>query len=478
MLKKTLLLLLATLGMLSQTQAYTPKSPYEIHVHLKGVTDTNILLAHHFADKKYVDDTIRVDHNGWGVFKGDSLLGGIYLIAIPGMTYFEIIVSENEPKFTVETDKADFVMNMKVTGSPENQMFYDYLQYISPNNIKVGAYNNRILALKDNKAMKDSVDYYNNKIKALNEANMAYEKDLIDKHPNFFISHLLNMMMDVVPPPTPTTLHGDDSLYFAYNYTKKHFWDKTDFCDHRILRTPVLKSKIDFYLDKISSPIPDSLIISSNLIIHKSECDREVFKYCVVYLTNRFETSQVMCQENVFVNLAINYYLSGKAYWADTGIMRKINDRVSKLKYCDCNTTAVEMSLPDSSGTYHSLHAMPNDITVLYFFADDCSHCKETTPHMDSIYQIYSKKGIGFYAVDILRDRKNWLDFVHHYKLTWLNVWDPMNTTNFRFFYDIYSTPVVYVLDKDKKIIGKRIDWKQLPGFLDHLIDENKKQKK
>jgi hypothetical protein len=43
--------------------------------------------------------------------------------------------------------------------------------------------------------------------------------------------------------------------------------------------------------------------------------------------------------------------------------------------------------------------------------------------------------------------------------------------------YDIYSTPVVYVLDKDKKILAKRLDVEQIEEFLDHQmkLKEDKK---
>src|SRR5262245_13210603 len=79
---------------------------YELKVRVKGLQDTICYLGNHFGDKQYITDTVRVDHEGWAVFRGkDSLPGGIYLIIMPNKTYFEIIV--NEQKFTIETDTID-----------------------------------------------------------------------------------------------------------------------------------------------------------------------------------------------------------------------------------------------------------------------------------------------------------------------------------------------------------------------------------
>ena len=50
---------------------------------------------------------------------------------------------------------------------------------------------------------------------------------------------------------------------------------------------------------------------------------------------------------------------------------------------------------------------------------------------------------------------------------TWINVWDPYNLTNFRFFYNINSTPMMYLLDENKKIIAKKISAETLRNILE-----------
>src|SRR4051812_46589673 len=84
---------------------------HEIKLKINGVRDTIIYFGNHFGDKQYVSDTLKVDHEGNAVAKGDEKLeGGNYLVVLPSKNYFEIIV--NDQKFSIETDTADFYGKM------------------------------------------------------------------------------------------------------------------------------------------------------------------------------------------------------------------------------------------------------------------------------------------------------------------------------------------------------------------------------
>ena len=54
----------------------------------------------------------------------------------------------------------------------------------------------------------------------------------------------------------------------------------------------------------------------------------------------------------------------------------------------------------------------------------------------------------------------------------WLNVWDSYTATDFKNIYDIYSTPVVYLLDENKRILAKRIGVEQLEDFYDNYFKD------
>ncbi len=55
------------------------------------------------------------------------------------------------------------------------------------------------------------------------------------------------------------------------------------------------------------------------------------------------------------------------------------------------------------------------------------------------------------------------------HNLNWINVDDPQHQSNFRQLYDIYSTPVIYILDEKKVIRAKRIGVEQIGDVISHL---------
>ena len=135
---------------------------------------------------------------------------------------------------------------------------------------------------------------------------------------------------------------------------------------------------------------------------------------------------------------------------------------------------APELKLPDSEGMFYSLRQMNSKYTVLLFWEPNCSHCKKTVPQLyKDLYLPLKDKGIDIYAVCTQNKREEWLKAISEYQLfDWTNVWDPLLTSNFRSLYDVFSTPVIYILDQKKKIIAKRLDVEIAVKFLNNQLEK------
>jgi len=173
-----------------------------------------------------------------------------------------------------------------------------------------------------------------------------------------------------------------------------------------------------------------------------------------------------MGMDGVFAVLAEKYYLGGQAWWADQKLLDKISERVNALKPNLIGKVAPDLWLPDPNGKYFRLSNINSKITVIFFWDPECSHCKKEMPKLKSVYDNYKKYGLEVYAVYTQGDQPKWMESISKNDLTWINVWDPTFSSNFRNLYDIYSTPVIYVLDSGKKIIAKRISVETLESIL------------
>ena len=108
---------------------------------------------------------------------------------------------------------------------------------------------------------------------------------------------------------------------------------------------------------------------------------------------------------------------------------------------------------------------------ILYFYGHDCNHCIEETPRIyNEVYTKYKDKGLQVVAIDIKgSDKKEWDKFVKNNKMTgWINAADPNNISQYWLNYDTSYIPSVFVLDKNKKIVAKKIDSKGLEQFFDY----------
>lgn len=444
---------------------------YNIRVKIDGLQDTTLLLGYHFGNRKYVKDTIRVDSNGSGVFTGDEALpGGVYLVVLPEMNYFELLI-DREQEFSVETTLENPVQNMKVQGSVENQEFMEYHRFMNEMQAASSAIQERLQAGRENP---DSLQLLQSLARDIDRKVQEYWRSVIDKHPGSLLSNMVSAMKNPEIPeldiPEGTT--NPDSLRWikGYEYNRKHFFDHIDFSDERLLRTPVLHNKLEHFFTRTIMQHPDSIIPEAVRVTELSRANDRVFQYVLVYLLNHYERSHIMGLDEVFVELAERYYLSGEAFWVTEETAGKLRERVERIKPNLIGRKAAEMKMNTPDGRTVSLHELDAEYTVIYFYEPNCGHCKVVTPRLNELYRKYGERGLRVFAVYIYGDMEEWTDYISANKLEWINVFDPQNSTHFRHYYDIYSTPTLYILDSGKTIIAKRIGIETVEQMMEELL--------
>jgi len=453
---------------------------YKIEVKINGVSDTTVLLGYHFGPKKFVVDTIRVDKNGYGVFKGDEELeGGIYLIIPPNMKYFEILIDKDQ-KFMVETDTVDYTKNMKITGSADNEDFNEWQRFMGSLQTEVQDLYKRKDENKDNK---DSVKVIQDKIDELMEKKNKKEEDYIKENPDKLLTAILKMMQKPEIPDPPKDEDGNitDST-FQYRYYKEHFFDNIDLTDARLLRTPIFHGKINEYFRRVTMQVPDSINAEADKIIAKAKVNKDVFMYIVRYLVNLYSETKLMGMDAVYVHVAENYYLTGEADWVDSTFLEKMQERVNKIKPNLIGAKAPDLKLYTYNFIPVSLYGVEAEYTILLFWEPDCGHCKKILPALHNYYKdTLIKHDVKVFAVCTHNDTAKYYKFIKDHKLyDWINAFDPLVKSKFRDYYDIYSTPVLYLLNDKKEIVAKRVDLntiKELLGMKLGFKEEEKDDK-
>ena len=99
-------------------------------------------------------------------------------------------------------------------------------------------------------------------------------------------------------------------------------------------------------------------------------------------------------------------------------------------------------------------------------------------PKIDSTFKAYQGKGVEIIGFMTQGDGPKWAEYIKEHRLTgWHHVWDPYRKSNFDKNYDIYSTPVIFILKPDFTIFAKRIGAEQVGPIIEELIKVQDKKK-
>lgn len=458
----------------SLSAAQTPKndSAFIVTLKTKSYKEGIAFLCYRMGDKLNVEDSTAVNGNGIAVFKGNKFLpGGIYTIVFPGKNISADFFLNKEQEITIEADTTD-LLNMKVTGSPENDLFNQYQNYVSE---KGTLMQKEKIAYTKSTTKQDSLLHEQNYFR-YNKELVDYREGIMKNQPESMMAVMLNAMREP-ELPIKNAKTRQDTLE-NYHYYKKHYWDGVTFMDERIIRTPFFMPRMERYYRDILPQSPDSLIQDIDYKLLLARTCPEMYKFLLNWFTDEYLNPKIMGLDAVFVHLFEKYHSKGVSSWLNEKQMETISRRAYMQMSNLIGVTAANMEMTDSTGKPTELYNVAGDYTLVVFWDPTCGHCKEEIPRIDSIYQAsWKKRNVKIYAVLTEPDKKTeWVNYIKEHKIgEWIHVYQTKEKEKsitdsgrpgFRQLYDVISTPTLFLLDKEKRIVGKKLSWNQLDDFL------------
>jgi thiol-disulfide isomerase/thioredoxin len=449
----------------------------ELTVTFKPFKKQYIYLGYHYGKQKPIVDSVMLDDNSTGVFKrAKKLEKGVYLIGYPNKSGFFEILIDKEQKFSVLADTTDIFGTLQFRGSPDNDLFLKYQRDIAA---KARIIENAKIQYAAAANAADSARWRESINKTDNEIQQ-YRKDLIAGNPDATISVLLKAMKEPVVPPASQHPGGKYDSLFAYRYYKDHYWDDAWFFDERLVRTTFFEERLDQYFEQLVYPDADSVIKELDWMLAYATASDEMQRFLLVKYVNRYLNPKYMWEDKVFVHLFEKYFSQKEYPWLNEKGKKTIFDRAYSMMANLFGTKAADITLPDSAGKTKTLHAVSSPYTVVIFWDPTCGHCKETLPRVDSIYRAKWKAiNVKLFAVAKETDgtKNDWLNFVREKKLEgWEHLYYSKadndarvknNIPSYFQLYDVQSVPTLYLLDKDKLILAKKIPFEQIDKVLD-----------
>jgi thiol-disulfide isomerase/thioredoxin len=241
---------------------------------------------------------------------------------------------------------------------------------------------------------------------------------------------------------------------------EKHYFDNTNFADKRTFLTPDIATKINGYINYIADTSKVARYAFINDMFMRARGNEEANKTVGLALYN------------IFSKLNRTDYLISLGEWLQTRPWSEeqlpaVTARIRQISYVVPGSQSSEIVAPDVNGTDRKLSGTVknNKLTMALFWASDCSHCVQSLPEIEELYQKYHKSGFDIYGACMDADLGLWKKFMSDHKLSWLNVnVNPSNPALEKYY--VQATPSMIMIDYNGVIVERFMDVKDAKAFL------------
>jgi peroxiredoxin len=462
---RSLLFLFVLHGTVCSAQAMS--DGYNIRVEVSNATDTELQLCHYYGkpSKVNIDTIIQTKPGQKLIFHFRStkkITGGLYVLKFKNTNTQLDFILNNGDNLNITFDYKNPIESAGISGS---QLCLDYLAYQR----FVLPYNQKFAKLEEDRKKirnkQDSIDVATRRKQYFKETE-DYRQAFIKKNPE----HLMSKMFKAASyTEMPESIQKDKEKSNAF--IRQHIWDGFDFNEERLAMTPFVEAKLGAYLSSVPQ-IADTINAVTDDLLKRMSNAKELYKLTVDWLVKTQENVKATFGDDCFIYVVEKYYLNNHADWINDSTR---NSYLKKLSLLSRNVIGVrapdfELSnLQDMKVTLQSIYPK-HSYTLLMFWSPTCNHCTDELPKLDSAVASL-KKDIQLVGIDAHREGPAWKKWIGDHKLlaNWIHLYDANKSSNIVSDYSVYTTPVLYLLDRKGKIVGKRITHQNVKEILADL---------
>jgi len=441
---------------------------FNLEVNYPGQSGKKMYLGQYWRSSTYAIDSVIVNSAGKATFTAkDKLPEGQYFLYVAPDFRTDLLIGSEQSNIQINVNKEN-PMKSTVMGSNDTKQLWSYLNKMTENDELREQLEDQLIDAGITPQKKANLE---KEIAKEEEIARMQINALIKENSNSWFGTFLKGMTPVTLPH----LTAKTEKEFAENtqFGRQHFFDNIDLTDHRLWRTNYLTSYIDSYMRQWVDPTPDSLAIAASKLVAKTKSNELCFNEMLSYLVNSTTVSDRMGDENIWAKLSEEYIFGKSLKWIDAAQMEGLKNMYEHIKNNRIGMRARTLKLVTMDGKTVETNDIKADYLIIYFYGHDCHYCLEETPRVyNDVFMKYKDKGVQVVAIDINgKDQKSWEKFVKDNKMTgWINAADPNSKSQYWMNYDTSYIPSVFVLDKNKKIVAKKIDSEGLQQFFEHYI--------
>lgn len=426
-----------------------------------GLGSGRVYLLSIYGEKTKAIDSLSADNRGHFIFTLSNRLPGMYRVKWGKEDEVDLIWNQENIRFATVAGSPDD--SLRILSSTENRIIREYMQLDRTNQSKLQL----LMQVIDFYPVKDS--FYALAVKEF-ESTQKNQDRYVDSLARLYPGSFAVRTARAYQTPYVSSGLGKEE---RINYLKQHYFDRFDFADTALLRSMVFVNKAISYLSLYSNnrlpqkQLEAEFIKAVTIMLGAASVNPVIYKFWLDYLVGGFDKYHF---DEVITYIADNF--QDPSSCEDQDRKSTLQKKLDNFKKLAVGKTAPELEAPDSTGKPVRLTETGSEFTLVVFYASTCPHCEAMMPRLKEIYDKQNPKRFEVMAVSIDTSRAAWTGFLREQKLHWINVSDlrgfngkPADD------YNIYATPTMFLLDREKKILSKPVSLMELEQTLrDHNL--------
>jgi len=422
---------------------------------ITGLENENLYLMQLMGENRRIVDTAQTDITGAFTFIiPENRDPGMYVVIKGPGQAVELVYNKEDIQFTTSGFTVDD--GIQIINSVENLIYYDYLGIKGMNMYKLDVLRTLIKNYPPNDDFfQDALSQYE---LLQNQLNQRIDQ-LIENNPLTLASLYLKTDRPVIADPTL----NDNEQNFQL---KQQYFDNVDFSDTMLIRSTFLTSKVVGYLSLFQNnansqeELEDNMLMGVDSVLNYAQVDQQVYEFIVEFLIRGFESIGF---EKGLAFIANASTLD--QFCENTERKLKLENKLELIKKLAIGQPAPDFTTKDINGKDVVLSSIEAKRTILVFWASWCPHCDDIMPVINKYYD--GGNNVEVIAISIDESRDDLIASLAESGYSWINVaelqgWNGAIVEE----YGIAATPSIFVLDENKKIVGKPIGEDELVKLL------------
>lgn len=395
------------------------------------------------------------------------LTAGYYQITgKDGMVFPLLISDEKKQKITVNIDATGTTF----VGSAENQQYMEFQKWMKELKTHQQFLDNqyeKIWLMEDTHALALAQQRLGKSIDSLITAANEHKKSIIAKFPGTLLASIVQFTLPINNPPAYMMRNAD----MRQMYYIEHTFDNYPFEDARMAGTPVAMDAVInfcsniFYMDPVAAaPIADRILTTAQVNSINYHAFFDVMESAFGTTGVSFWTEEIYLE---MLNNALHY---NQLEERRVKYYQQVYELQSK-NLAGTQVANVDILWADDSKS--SLYDVQSEYTLLYLQNPDCHTCTAVREFLTENQEVTKAVESGKLKVVTLyfyKDEALWRNYLKtKANPKWLHGWDFSGEIEAGSLFDLRTIPVIFLLDKDKKVIRKNIAHFEISDYLKRL---------